>query len=202
MQNEEIKMEDHILKAARKIFTSKGFDGTSMQEIADEAGINKSLLHYYFRSKEKLFTQIFREAFALLIPAFGDIFMSDKTFYEKIEEFTDVYIQVMIDNPQIPAFVLMELNTNPGRLADLITGSGIHPELLLSTIKAEVDNGSIKPIDPRQLIVNMIALCIFPIAAKPLLMRVLFNNDEDAYQVFLEERKKEVPKFIINSLKK
>ncbi len=55
--------EEQILKAARKLFENKGFNGARMQEIADEAGINKSLLHYYFRSKEGLFDQIFLEAF-------------------------------------------------------------------------------------------------------------------------------------------
>ncbi len=202
MNLKEVSMEEQILNAARKVFTSKGFDGTSMQEIANEAGINKSLLHYYFRSKEKLFREIFSEAFAVIIPGFGEIFMSDKPFFVKIEEFVDFYIDVMLKNPQIPAFVLMEMNTNPKRLADIITGSGINPDLLLGLIESEVEKGTIKPIDPRQLIANLIGLCIFPIAAKPLLLKVLFNNDEAAFQSFLEERKREVPKFIINSIKK
>ena len=202
MSKEELKMEEQILIAARKVFTSKGYDGTSMQEIANEAGINKSLLHYYFRSKDKLFTEIFSEAFKVIIPGFGQIFTSDKPFFEKIEDFTDFYMEVMLQNPQIPTFILMELNRNPELIAEIITGSGMHPDLLLGVIQAEVDKGNIKAIDPRQLIVNLIGLCIFPIAAKPLLMRVLFEGDENIYQTFLEERKKEVSKFIINSIKK
>ena len=202
MNSKAINMEEQILGAARKVFTSKGFNGATMQEIANEAGINKSLLHYYFRSKERLFNEIFSEAFAVIVSGFGEIFMSDKTFFEKIEEFADFYIDIMIKNPQIPAFVLMELNTNPNRLADIITGSGMNPELLIGLVEAEIEKGKIKSIDPRQFIVNLIGLCIFPIAARPLLMKVLFNNNEVAYQDFLEERKKEVPKFIINSIKK
>ena len=65
---QEADTEQLILEAAKKVFFNKGFDGARMQEIADVAGINKALLHYYFRSKDKLFEAIFFDAFQQFIP--------------------------------------------------------------------------------------------------------------------------------------
>jgi hypothetical protein len=67
-------------------------------------------------------------------------------------------------------------------------------------IQAEIDSGKIKPIDPKQLIANLIGLCIFPIVAKPILKVLLFNNNDEEYHAFLLERKKEVPKFVLNAI--
>ena len=101
------------LSAAREVFLQKGFAGARMQDIADEAGINKALLHYYFRSKEKLFETIFREAFEKLIPHITEVFSSDLPFYDKIRAFTDAYITMAIENPFIPLFVLNAMHSDP-----------------------------------------------------------------------------------------
>ncbi|MBU2652363.1 MAG: TetR/AcrR family transcriptional regulator [Bacteroidetes bacterium] len=202
MTAQEHNREQIILDAARKVFMEKGFDGATMQDIADEAGINKSLLHYYYRSKDKLFRKVFLEMFKLFTPKFGEIFLSDKPIFEKIEDFAGHYIEMMIQNPQMPAFVLREITTNPQSLADAVLDTGVKPEFMVKAIKDEIDKGNIREIDPRQLLVNLIGLCIFPFAAKPLLMRVLFGGNENAYSKFLQERKSEVPKFINQSIKK
>lgn len=202
MTAQDKSTEGIIMQAARKVFMEKGFDGATMQDIANEAGINKSLLHYYYRSKEKLFREIFLNVFRMFIPKFGEIFMSEKSIFEKIEDFAEHYIEMMIRNPLIPSFVLREISTNPGSLVDAMKDMGMQPDFILQAIKAETEKGNIIEIDPRQLLVNIIGLCIFPFAAKPLLARVLFSSDEEAYATFLEERKKEVPKFINQSIRK
>ena len=107
-----ISTEENILNVAREVFMRNGYSGTTMQQIADEAGINKSLLHYYYRSKEKLFGQIFAEVFSQFIPELGKIFMTDKSLEEKIRAFVDSYIEGFIRNPLIPIFVMQELSTN------------------------------------------------------------------------------------------
>src|SRR6056300_203750 len=104
MEN-NINIEEHILEIARKVFMQNGYDGTTMQMIADEARINKSLLHYYYRSKEKLFKQIFEKVFSTFIPHLGVIFMSDMSLEDKIHAFAHRYIDVFIENPLIPIFV-------------------------------------------------------------------------------------------------
>jgi len=99
-------------------------------------------------------------------------------------------------------FVMRELTNNPNRLAEVVKHIGIRPEKAVQSIQEEIDKGNIIDIMPRQLIVNIISLCIFPFAAKPLIKAILFENDDDTYGEFLESRKKEVSKFIINSIRK
>ena len=200
--NENVSTEEHILEVAREVFTQNGYDGTSMQMIADAAGINKSLLHYYYRSKEKLFKNIFEKVFSQFIPNLGVIFMSDMSLEEKIQAFANRYIDVFLEHPLVPIFVMQELSKNPDHLADLVKGAGLNPEILLNNISQSLQKENIQISDPRHFFVNLIGLCIFPFAARPLIQRMLFQNDEKAYTEFLEERKKEVPKILLNAIRK
>jgi len=199
---EPINTEEKILQAATEAFIMKGFDGTTMQEIADRASINKSLLHYYYRSKDKLFAKVFGILFQLFIPKMIRIFESDASLFEKIEKVTEQYIGIILKNPYIPMFVLRELSNNPARLNQAVQQIGLNPEVASRMIEEEIEKGAIIDIDPRQLIVNIIALCIFPFAGKPIVKAIIFENDDLAYQEFLESRKKEVSQFIINSIRK
>jgi TetR/AcrR family transcriptional regulator len=202
MTEKNISTEEHILNVAREVFTENGYDGTSMQMIADAAGINKSLLHYYYRSKDKLFHVIFAKVFSTFIPHLGVIFMSDMSLEEKINAFADRYIDVFIEHPLIPIFVMQELSKNPDKLADLIREAGINPEIMIGKIRQTLDKENVVMDDPRHFMVNLLGLCIFPFAARPLIQRMIFNNDEDAYNNFLHERKKEVPRLILNAIRK
>jgi len=202
MKEKNISTEEHILNIAREVFTENGYDGTSMQMIADEAGINKSLLHYYYRSKDKLFHVIFAKVFSTFIPHLGVIFMSDMSLEEKINAFADRYIDVFIEHPLIPIFVMQELSKNPDQLAELIREAGINPEIMIGKIRQTLEKENVVMDDPRHFMVNLLGLCIFPFAARPLIQRMIFNNDEDAYNNFLLERKKEVPQLILNAIRK
>jgi len=190
-----------ILDAARKVFLENGFDGTSMQMIAGEAGINKALLHYYYRSKDRLFEAVFVETFAHMIPNLMKIFASESEFPDKVRGFVNAYISALLEYPQIPLFILHELHRNPGRVIELIKSTGLNPELFINLVKQEIKSGNIRDINPRQLIVNLLALCIFPFAARPMVQGFIFKNDANAYQEFLEKRKIEVADFIINAIK-
>ncbi len=194
--------EEHILEVARKVFMENGYDGTSMQMIANEAGINKSLLHYYYRSKDRLFHQIFEKVFSQFVPHLGVIFMSEMTLEEKVRAFTDRYMDVFLENPLIPIFVMQELSKNPQNLAQLIRDAGINPELMINKITESLQQEDIEMKDPRHFLVNLIGLCVFPFAARPLIQRMMFANDEEAYTQFLEQRKKEVSDFMINAIRK
>lgn len=202
-----IDNEEKILAAARKVFIEKGFDGTRMQEIADEAGINKSLLHYYYRSKDKLFEFVFTSAFKGLFPIIAEMFMSNESLFDKIRSFTSKYMTLLQENPHIPMFVLHELSRNPQRLIQMVDGlarikENNVVERMSALVKSEVDKGTINPIDVRQLMVNVVSLSIFPFIAKPILTNIFLGNDSDAFNSFIEQRKVEVAEFIINSIKK
>ena len=193
--------ENKILEAAKKVFILHGLEGTSMQQIADEAGINKSLLHYYFRTKEKLFDAVFTYAFHYIVPQMEGILSSESCINDKIERIVAEYMDLLSENKFIPAFILHEINRNPDRLYNIMQKSGIKPEMFINHFVKEIQQGNIRPIDPRQLIINILAMCIFPVAARPLIQRIFFGNNESAYRQFLEERKKIVSEFIIQSIK-
>jgi TetR/AcrR family transcriptional regulator len=198
---EPFSTESNILEAAKKVFITHGFDGTSMQQIANEAGINKSLLHYYFRNKEKLFAAVFSFAFQNFVPQIQEILNSGVSVFIKIERIVAEYMDMLLKNEFIPAFILHEINRNPDGIFAIMQGTGLNPEIFIEQFTMEIEKGHIRPVDPRHLIVNLIALCVFPVAARPLMQRILFANDEEAYQQFLHERKNKVAEFIIQSIK-
>jgi AcrR family transcriptional regulator len=202
MVNKDKNTEMLILEAAKKVFQRKGSDGARMQEIAEEAGINKALLHYYFRSKENLFDAVFYDAFSRFLPTIGTIFLTEERLFNKIERFTDAYITLLQNNPYLPGFVIHEVNRNPEKIVNLIRMSGVSPEKLGQQIIAEAEAGIIHPVDPRHLIINLLSMCLFPFIGRPILQGFLFNNNAEAYSAFIEIRKKEVASFIINSIKK
>jgi TetR/AcrR family transcriptional regulator len=195
--------EEKILEAAKAVFIEKGNDGTRMQEIADRAGINKSLLHYYYRSKEKLFGAVFKFAFAQFAPRIFSVINREDDFFSLIRSFVGVYIDIISKNPFIPLFILGEINKkNTGVFVNVIKSSGINPKMFRERVRQEIENGNIREIDPNQLIINTIGLCVFPFIGRPLLQVILFDDNKKEFDHFLESRKKEVADFVINSIKK
>jgi len=193
--------EDKILDAAKKVFVRNGLDGTTMQQIADEARINKSLLHYYFRTKQKLFGTVLKYAFKFVVPQMRDILSSNDPIFVKIERLVAEYVDMLMKNSLIPAFIFHEINRNPDSIVQIMKEAGINPGIFIDPLMDEIRKGTIRPIDPRHLVINILSLCVFPIIARPLAQRVFFENDPHAYSRFLEERKKEVTNFIIASIK-
>jgi TetR/AcrR family transcriptional regulator len=195
--------EETILQAARNVFVKRGMYGARMQDIADEAGINKALLHYYFESKDKLFEKVFMEAASHLFPKINEVFNSDASLFEKIEKFCAEYITVVMENPYLPLFVMNEVNQDPEYFMKKVWGpkSKPNPANFLAQIEAEVKKGTIKPISPLQLMMNLLSMTIFPFIAKPIIQMNL-GLDEFQFRHAMEQRKKEIPKFIIDSIRK
>jgi AcrR family transcriptional regulator len=202
MTSQDKNTEALILDAARRIFIEKGYDGARMQEIADTAGINKALLHYYYRSKDHLFEAIFREAFAKFAPRIFEIMGSPIEITKKIKLFISNYIDLIQENPHLPAFVLHELNRNPERISNLLPFTEQTISGLLSKLNGEFKSAGFIEIAPQQLMINIIALCIFPVIGRPILQPILFGNDTDRYNEFIQQRKEEVTKFVLNALEK
>jgi TetR/AcrR family transcriptional regulator len=192
--------EEKILYAAQTVFIHKGMDGARMQEIADEAGINKALLHYYFRTKQKLFDAIFKKVFSQIFPNIMEMVHSELPFEEKLGIFLDKYIDLLHKNPFLPTFVLKEMNREPDFLASVLKSNGINPHDIFAMFEKEMEAGKIRKMDPKDLLINMLGLCIFPIAAKPLLTIMFFESDKKAFNEFIAKRKKTVKEFILNSI--
>lgn len=199
-ENKKDNTEEKILNAAHEVFIKKGMDGTRMQEIADTAGINKALLHYYFRTKQKLFEAIFKTAFKKIFPKIEEMVRADIPIEDKLGTFIDKYIDILLKNPYLPSFILKEINRDPEFIANTIKNLGVNPDIVFQLFEKEMKAGNIRKMDPRELMVNMLALSIFPFAARPLMKAVFFKNDKKAYNEFLKNRKTTVKEFILNSI--
>ena len=193
--------EQKILEAAKKVFHRKGMAGARMQEVADEAGINKALLHYYFRSKQLLFESVFKDAIKDALPAIWTVLGSDMPLFEKIHAFAEGYIDTISKDPFIPFFVVSELQRDPKGLISIIRKTKMAGKKVFGEQLAEaVRKGEIRAIDPMQLFVDMMSLCVYPFIFKAMIME--FNGlNEKNYKVFIEERKHHIPDLLINSIK-
>ena len=120
MDNPNFTTEERILEAAKKVFHCKGYDGARMQEIADEAGVNKSLVHYYYRNKDNLFQAVFEDAFSRLIAKLNEIFFSELSFTAKIETFIGYYVIFLSQNSYLPLFILNGLYKEPEQIRNML----------------------------------------------------------------------------------
>lgn len=206
--SEDGETRDRILAAARTTFLQRGTSGARMQEIADEAGVNKALLHYYFRSKERLAAAVFRQEARRLLPGVIRLFASEMPLAEKVRRIVDLYVEVLTEAPALPAYLLAEMHYHPDRLRSFVASvTGGEPadhidrarEVLRRQIEAGVEAGELHPITPDQLIADVVSLCIFPFAARPM-FRIILRGDE-GYRAFLEERRASLADFILRGLR-
>jgi len=201
--------EQRILDAARVVFVRRGTAGARMQEISQEAGVNQALLHYYFRSKDRLAEAVFRQVAGRIFPTVFEILGSEASIEDKVERFVSLYIESLSRSPFLPAYILSELHHHPERARQLFTAAaGADPSQfatpllakLAEQIEARVRAGTLRRIAPEQFAINLISLCIFPFAARPL-FQVAFSLDDDAFARFLEQRKRDLPQFFLNALR-
>ncbi len=194
--------EEKIFEAAFKVFQLKGFKGARMQEIADEAGINKAMLHYCFKNKELLFEAVFMNAFGKLAPQINEIFKSQDSIFEKIKKFTDSYISFVMDYPFLPQFIIQEMNNNPEFVTKFLKKENRpDPTKLIHQIENEIKLGILKPINPKQLLIDIFSMTVFPFAAQALL-KVMIQVSNEEFMQLMEERKKYIYEQIITSIKK
>lgn len=192
----QTETEEKIIASAEKLFYQKGKSGTSMQDIADDAGINRTLLNYYYRSKDQLFEAVFRKAMGSFVPNLAAMLQSDMPFQDYVPVLIETVIDAMIRNPQIPIFVLQELSSNPERMPQIIKEMGIDPSIAIKKMDEEGRVPKAMGMEPRQVILNILSLCIFPFAARSVVTEILFNGDNDAYIEAMEERKKLIPQIV------
>jgi AcrR family transcriptional regulator len=177
-----------IVNAAREIFQQKGYDGARMQDIADAAGINKALLHYYFKNKDLLFEAVFQEALAKLMGPVLQVLGSSEAIEWKVTALVTTYMDVLMSNLHIPAFVLHELTRNPQRLAEFVGKQKVGGiQVFLSQLEQGMIEGRYKKMDPRQALVHLLSMIVFPFVARPVI-QVAFGLDDEAYGLFMRER--------------
>ena len=205
----DLDTESKILDAARRVFTRRGTTGARVQEIAAEAGVNQALVHYYFGSKNELAERVFYEAAGRLLQTMSAIADPNATLEQLIERFVHGYIDTVRETPFIPGYILAETTQHPERLDTLMQRAiGAVPGQLAAMahtrveqlIAANVAAGTMRPVSPRQLLVNVMSLVGFPFIARPVL-NALLTAQGQSFDAFLDERRRDLPGFILNALR-
>ncbi|MDR3697404.1 TetR family transcriptional regulator [Mucilaginibacter sp.] len=196
--NADPSTEEKIMDAARIVFTSKGYAATKVRDIAAQANINLALVNYYFRSKEKLFDLIMAETMKKLFDKIKPVIYNDATtLNEKISGIVDNYLELLLENPELPLFVVSEMRSGSDMLPKM-TGNGklfleSHFAKQLQQLQAE---GKIK-FHPINIMMNILGLVVFPFIGRPLLMKTGILKEED-FKKIIEERKKLIPLWIVS----
>jgi AcrR family transcriptional regulator len=203
MTEEDKQTEEKIFESATEVFVEKGMDGARMQDIADRAGINKSLLHYYYRTKDHLFNAVFEMIAGQMFKKFAPVLDENLSLEEKIRFFFREHIAFMQKNPRLPSFVLNELHRNPERIRKLIQNIDINK--LWTTLEAqhkeELKRYNITKENIPQFMTTVAGMSVFPFVARPVIASIMGKMGYD-FDNYLEERKEYAADFVINALKK
>lgn len=194
------KTEEKIKEAAHEVFVQKGMAGARMQEIADKAGINKALLHYYYRSKEKLFNAVFETIMSKFLPKLFEVINGDLPLEVKVYKVAEKYTILLSKHRELPLFILNELQRHPETLTSKVAKGRKVFAGLEKQLQDEYKKGNIREISVEMFIMNMISLLVFPFASKALFQRMTEMSDEE-FSDFIEKRKEEVPRYIMNAIK-
>lgn len=191
-----------LMETARELFIAKGVDRVGVREIATKAGVNLSLMNYYFQSKENLLEQIFENSIKEDGHKIRQILNADKPLDQKIREYVNVYIDVLSSDPLLVPFVLSIIHRNAEQAPRLKSVNTLYnTETFSKQIRTEVEKGNIKPVDPEQFYISMVSLILFPFAIKPLVKYRLGLEDDELAKI-LKARKEHVYDMLMASLKK
>jgi AcrR family transcriptional regulator len=197
-------MEQAILKAATKLFLEKGFAATSTTEIAKEAGCNQALVHYYFRTKDRLFSAIFEKKMKFFISSLLQIGSEDIPFEEKLTKKIETHFDVIREDPRFPLFFFTELSTNPKRLQTLKEMLGDMPQVIVKQFQEElqkaIESGRVRPMSVFDLLITMVSLNLMVFIGEPVFKAITKIPDDDFLKL-VERRKKENVHFILKGLK-
>lgn len=199
--------EERILSAAHRVFVQRGTAGARMQQIADAAGVNKALLHYYFRSKERLAEAVFLRSARMLFPTMMRVLASDLPLREKLEQAVRTELALLEEHPFLPGYILSELQYRPDRLPALLEQAGVPKEQrrrvlagLKESIDVEVKAGRMRPTRPDQLLLVLMALIVFPHVAAPMLQAVMGLNNAQREEL-LAWRARELGEFVVRGFR-
>lgn len=207
MDNKDIEKKDReqlILEAAIREFSTKGYDGARTASIAAEAGVTHAMLHYYFRTKEKLFERIFRDKLSYIIEmVFTPIMQSGGDIRERIRRGVIAHFNFLMNNMDLPIFFITTLNAHPDLYNDVIEEMSSMAKVRIKSFQDELDKaaqaGEIKPVSALTLVSDMVSLNIFPFLTKSFQMAV-FGYSKDEQNEFLKARMEENIQLILNRL--
>jgi len=188
------------IEAAIVAFQDNGFKRSSMRSIAAEAGMSKKELRTHFENKDELFKAVFLELYGRIAPQLQDIMDGDMSVIEKIRHFTNNYVSFINDYKFLPLGLIRKLNSKTDFAKEFIVNLKMpDPMGFYAQIEREIEKGRIKKINPKQLMINIFALSVFPHVASPL-MKDFINAGNDEFEMIKKKGTSQVADFIIQAI--
>lgn len=189
--------EERMKEAARKVFLKKGFDGTTSRDIAEEADMNIALTNYYFRSKEKLFLEIFKDLLNLYFQNTIDILNKDIDFKSKIFETIDHTYEMVSNEPDLCNFIVNEVHRAPERLIpDLNFLRQIRRTKFGEQLEEEIEMGNVRPIGIENIVPMLCGYIQFIFLGKSMHMKI-FETNEEQFDAYAKDHKERIKEMII-----
>ncbi len=188
-------LEKKIVETAKQVFMEKGFQNTSMSDIASAVGINRTALHYYFRTKDKIFQSVFGTLVLSFTPKIQDILSGNATFFEKVDRIIDEYFRIFSENPYLPRFIMGEVNRDAGHLLSVAEKMGFEQYIhaVIEAVEAEMEAGHIRRVPVHVIFLSFVSQVTFPFMARKLIYQTLCGeNKEEDFKAVVEECKRSV----------
>lgn len=189
---EPIDMETRIIEAAKQVFVRKGYEATTMSDVAKEVGIGRTALHYYYRTKEMLFDAIFDQLMGALLPNIGRIVDEKNPFLEKLPKIIDEYMSLLQANPSLPVFLIVELNRHPEHLFHCVMKDPARLQPLMRLrlqMEDEMDKGLLRKMPVEDAVSTLVSLVVFPMLIRNPLSAIFMNGDLTRFNEFIVNRK-------------
>ncbi len=201
----EQNTEQKILAAAEELFLEKGYALASTVEIAKRAGCNQALVHYYFRTKDKLFEAIFAQKVRQFVEGLTKLDNEGLTFEEALARIAESHFDILASQPRLPFLIFNELTTNPARIealrAMLFDTLDLRPVMRMQVLlDEEIRKGNVRPTTMMDISMTMASLNVMTFLARPIIGGVMQIPDED-YQELIQHRRKENVTILLRSLR-
>lgn len=199
-------MELRIREVAQELFFKQGYAATSTTQIAKEVGCTQALVHYYYRTKENLFRQIFLEQIEAALNVISRSLASEQSFEDFLRSAISLYFDTLMQNPRLPYFVLEELVSNPERRKYLREHFVKKPSYAMlymqldARVKAEQQAGRLAKIDAFDIMMSVASLTVFTFISLPMYQDLLSRTDEQVRE-FVRHRKEEVTRLVLQGVR-
>jgi AcrR family transcriptional regulator len=201
---EDKNMEEQILESATTLFLKQGFAGTSTTEIARHAGCNQALVHYYFRTKDKLFEAIFEKKIKKFVSSLLVGFEEGMSFEDRLAYKIGSHFDMLAENPKLPMLLFSEISAKPERLAIFKEALKDRPQQVLRSLdndlKQEIAQGRVREMSVYDLLLDIISLNIIVFLMETPFKTITSISEKD-YKDLLERRKEENIKLILKGIK-
>ena len=194
-------MEHKIIEAAKATFLKKGYKDTNMADIAAEVGLTRPAMHYYFRTKERLFQAVFGDILMSFIPQIKESLSADIPLELKISQIVEAYMSVLEDSPTLPVFIVQEINRDIDNIISIALDNNLVElgQSVVNVLNREMEEGRIRKMPLIELGYTFYGLMMVPFLARPA-GQIIFGRDSYSPE-FLQEWKENVIRQMVYLLK-